>query len=147
MAGPTLTATAELIQQAWQGIGVQVEIAPVDAAGINQTLFGTGAWDVSMVPLTLSLPSQLTPFASGPVPPEGVNFGHFTNAEFEAESKLAATKAGSAGCENWNKAEAALVKDASFVPYFDAVVPTFVKGAKFTMSDSLDPTSIRMLAS
>ncbi|GHH33425.1 ABC transporter substrate-binding protein [Lentzea cavernae] len=147
VAGPTLTSTAELIQQSWQGIGVKVEIAPVDAAGINQSLFGTGAWDVSMVPLTLSLPSQLVSFASGPVPPQGVNFGHISNAEFESESKLAASKAGAEGCDNWNKAEAALVKDASFVPYYDAVVSTFVKGAKFTVSDSLDPTSIRMFAS
>ncbi|MDX3658766.1 ABC transporter substrate-binding protein [Streptomyces sp. ID05-26A] len=145
--GPTLTATAELVQQAWQGIGVRVEIAPADAAGINQTLFGTGAWDASMVPLTLSLPSQFVPFASGPVPPQGVNFGHIDNAEFAAASKQAASLAGAEGCEHWNKAEAALVRDASFVPYYDAVVPTFVKGAKFTISDSLDPTSIRMLAS
>ncbi|SES26012.1 peptide/nickel transport system substrate-binding protein [Lentzea xinjiangensis] len=147
VVGPTLTATAELIQQAWQQAGVRVEIAPADAAGINQTLFGTGAWDVSMVPLTLSLPSQLVSFASGPVPPQGVNFSHITNAEFEAESKQAASMAGAAGCEHWNKAEAALVEDASLVPYFDAVVPTFVKGAKFTISDSIDPASIRMLAS
>jgi peptide/nickel transport system substrate-binding protein len=147
VVGPTLTATAELIQQAWQGIGVKAEIQPVDAAGVNQALFGTGAWDASMTPLTLSLPSQLTPFASGAVPPEGVNFAHITNAEFEAESKQAASMPGAAGCEHWNKAEAALVKDASLVPYFDAVVPTFVKGAKFTISDGVDPASIRMLAS
>ncbi|SEQ16867.1 ABC transporter substrate-binding protein [Lentzea albida] len=147
VAGPTLTATAELIQQSWQGIGVKVEIAPVDTAGVNQTLFGTGAWDVSMVPLSLSLPSQLVSFVSGPVPPQGVNFGHIKNAEYESESKLAASKAGANGCDNWNKAEAALVEDASFVPYYDSVVSTFVKGAKFTMSDSIDPTSIRMLSS
>ncbi|WP_312878193.1 ABC transporter substrate-binding protein [Lentzea indica] len=147
VAGPTLTATAELIQQAWQGIGVKVEIQPVDSAGINQTLFGTGAWDVSMVPVTLSLPSQLVPFASGPVPPQGVNFSHIRNATFEEESKQAATMAGTAGCEHWEKAEAALVKDTDLVPYFDAVIPTFVKGARFTVSDSIDPTSIRMFAS
>ncbi|KOV86697.1 ABC transporter substrate-binding protein [Nocardia sp. NRRL S-836] len=145
--GPTLTATAELIQKAWQEIGVQVTIQPVDAAGLNQTLFGTGAWDVSMAPVTLGLPSQLVPFASGPVPPQGVNFNHITNPEFEEQTKIAATKAGSAGCENWNRAEAALVKNADLLPYFDAVVPTFVKGARFTLDESIDPTSIRMLAS
>ncbi|MFD5829486.1 ABC transporter substrate-binding protein [Lentzea sp. NPDC060358] len=147
VAGPTLTSTAELIQQTWQGIGVKVEIAPVDSAGINQALFDTGAWDASMVPLTLSLPSQLTPFASGTLPPDGVNFAHIANAEFEAQSKEAATKAGKDGCDNWNRAEAALVKDASFIPYYDSVLPVFVKGAKFTISDSVDPTAIRMLAS
>ncbi|WP_439657144.1 ABC transporter substrate-binding protein [Lentzea sp. HUAS TT2] len=147
VVGPTLTSTAELVQQAWQGIGVKVEIQPADAAGINQALFDTGAWDASMVPLTLSLPSQLVPFASGPVPPQGVNFAHIDNTEFTEQSKQAASLAGAAGCEHWNKAEAALVRDASLVPYFDAVVPTFVKGARFTVSDSLDPASIRMLAS
>jgi peptide/nickel transport system substrate-binding protein len=147
VAGPTLTATAELIQQAWQGIGVKVEIQPVDSAGINQTLFGTGAWDVSMVPVTLSLPSQLVPLASGAAPPQGVNFSHIDNATFEEESKKAASIAGTAGCEHWDRAEAALVKDVDVVPYFDALVPTFVKGAKFTMSDGPDPTSIRMFSS
>ncbi|MEV6235128.1 ABC transporter substrate-binding protein [Lentzea sp. NPDC051838] len=145
--GPTFTATAELIQQAWQAIGVQVTIQPVDSAGLNQALFSTGAWDVSMSPVTLGLPSQLVPFASGPMPPQGVNFGHVRNAEFEAESKQAATMPGSAGCEHWNKAESALVKAVDLVPYFDSVVPTFVKGARFTMSDGIDPASIRMLAS
>ncbi|MGZ3145089.1 ABC transporter substrate-binding protein [Lentzea chajnantorensis] len=145
--GPTLTATAELIQKAWQEIGVRVTIQPVDSAGLNQALFSTGAWDVSMAPITLGLPSQLVPFAAGPVPPQGVNFGAITNPEYAEQTKLAATKAGSAGCENWNRAESALVKNADLLPYFDAVVPTFVKGARFTMSDGLDPASIRMLAS
>ncbi|MEU0877367.1 ABC transporter substrate-binding protein [Lentzea sp. NPDC005914] len=145
--GPTFTATAELIQQTWQAIGVQVSIQPVDAAGLNQALFDTGAWDVSMAPVTLALPSQLVPFAAGPMPPQGVNFGHVRNAEFEEQSRQAATMPGSAGCEHWNKAEAALVKAVDLVPYFDSVVPTFVKGAKFTVSDGIDPTSIRMLAS
>ncbi|KJK50592.1 peptide ABC transporter substrate-binding protein [Lentzea aerocolonigenes] len=145
--GPTFTAAAELIQQAWQAIGVQVTIQPVDAAGLNQALFGTGAWDVSMAPVTLALPSQLVSFASGPVPPQGVNFGHVRNAEFEEQSKLAATMPGSTGCEHWNKAEAALVKSVDLLPYVDSVVPTFVKGAKFTLSDGIDPASIRMLAS
>jgi peptide/nickel transport system substrate-binding protein len=147
VAGPTLTATAELVQREWQGIGVKVEIQPVDSAAVNQTLFGTGAWDVSMAPVTLSLPSQLVPFASGPVPPEGVNFGHIANAEFEEQTKQAAAKAGQAGCEHWNRAESALVKDLDLVPYFDALIPTFVKGAKFTISESIDPPSIRMFAS
>jgi peptide/nickel transport system substrate-binding protein len=147
VVGPTFTATAELIQQTWQAIGVQVSIQPADAAGLNQALFATGSWDVSMVPFTLALPSQLVPFASGPVPPQGVNFGHVRNAEFEQQSKQAATMPGSTGCEHWNKAEAALVKAVDLVPYFDSVVPTFVKGAKFTMSDGIDPASIRMLAS
>lgn len=146
-AGPSVTAAAELIQQTWQGIGVQVEIAPVDTAGVNQTLLQTGAWDVSMVPLTLSLPSELVPFASGPVPPDGVNFSHIRNAEYEAETAKAAALAGAEGCEHWNKAESALIKELSFVPYYDSVVPMFVKGARFTVSGSPDPASIRMLAS
>ncbi|ANZ40983.1 peptide ABC transporter substrate-binding protein [Lentzea guizhouensis] len=145
--GPTLTATAELIQKAWQEIGVQVTIQPVDAAGLNQALFSTGAWDVSMAPVTLALPSQLVPFASGPVPPQGANYGHVSNSEYEEQAKQAATKAGNTGCENWNRAEAALVRNADILPYFDSLVPTFVKGARFTMADGIDPTSIRMLAS
>jgi len=77
--GPTEASTAELIQQAWKGLGADVTLKGVDSPGLNTLYFGTGAWDASMAPITLNLPSQLVPFVSGPVPPNGTNFAHLLN--------------------------------------------------------------------
>jgi len=109
-----------------------------------QVLFSTGAWDVSMGPIGLDLPSQLVPFVSGPVPPQGVNFAHVQNKQYDALVQKAATQAGAAGCSDWNAAEVALIKAVDMAPYENTVTPTFAKGAKFTVDDGIDPTSIRM---
>jgi peptide/nickel transport system substrate-binding protein len=143
--GPTEASASELIQQAWKGLGVDVTLKGVDSPGLNTVYFGTGAWDASMAPITLNLPSQLVPFVSGPVPPNGTNFAHIANKDYETSVKTAATKAGSAGCDDWNNAEKALIKNVDAVPYENAVAPTFGKGAKFQVTDGVDPTSIRML--
>ena len=143
--GPTEASAAELIQQAWKGLGADVTLKGVDSPGLNTLYFGTGAWDASMAPITLNLPSQLVPFVSGPVPPNGTNFAHLANKDYESAVAAASTKAGSKGCDDWNKAEKALITAVDAVPYANAVAPTFGKNAKFTVSDDIDPTSIRML--
>lgn len=143
--GPTMAAAAELVQQVWKSIGVDVTLKGVDSPGLNQVLFGTGAWDVSMAPVGVNLPSQLVPFLSGPVPPKGTNFGHIDNAQYQQLTQKAATMAGASGCTDWNNAETALYKAVDAVPYIDSVAPTFGKGATFTVTDALIPTSIRML--
>jgi peptide/nickel transport system substrate-binding protein len=143
--GPTEASTAELIQQTWKGLGADVTLKGVDSPGLNTLYFGTGAWDASMAPITLNLPSQLVPFVSGPVPPNGTNFAHLQNKEYESLVAKAATKAGSDGCSDWNDAEKALIKAVDAIPYENAVAPTFGKGAKFTVGDGIDPSSIRML--
>jgi peptide/nickel transport system substrate-binding protein len=143
--GPTEASAAELIQQAWKPLGVDVTLKGVDSPGLNTLYFGTGAWDASMAPITLNLPSQLVPFVSGPVPPNGTNFAHIQNKDYESAVKTASTKAGSAGCDDWNSAEKALIKSVDAIPYYNTVAPTFGKGAKFTVGDGLDPSSIRML--
>jgi peptide/nickel transport system substrate-binding protein len=143
--GPTESSAAELIQQTWKSLGVDVTLKGVDSPGLNTAYFGTGAWDASMAPITLNLPSQLVPFVSGPVPPNGTNFAHLANKDYESSVKTASTKAGSAGCSDWNAAEKALIKAVDAVPYENTVAPTFMKGAKFVVGDGIDPTSIRML--
>src|SRR3954449_5231420 len=127
-----------------KALGADVTLKGVDSPGLNTAYFGTGAWDVSMAPVTLNLPSQLVSFVSGPVPPDGTNFGHIQNKDYESSVQTAATKAGSDGCDDWNNAEKALVKAVDAVPYENALAPIFGKNATFTVSDALDPTSIRM---
>jgi peptide/nickel transport system substrate-binding protein len=143
--GPTMVAAAELVQQTWRQLGVQVTLKGVDSPGANQALFGTGTWDVSMAPLGLPLPNQLMPFVSGVVPPQGTNFGHIHNAEYDRLVKQAAGMAGAAGCASWNAAESALIRNLDVVPYADSVIPGFAKNARFELREgSIVPSSIRM---
>jgi peptide/nickel transport system substrate-binding protein len=143
--GPTEASAAELIQQGLKALGADVTLKGVDSPGLNTLYFGTGAWDVSMAPITLNLPSQLVPFVSGPVPPNGTNFAHIQNKDYESLVAKAATKAGADGCGDWNDAEKALITAVDAIPYVNTVAPIFGKGAKFTVGDGIDPSSIRML--
>ncbi|WP_370948014.1 ABC transporter substrate-binding protein [Amycolatopsis sp. cg5] len=146
--GPTMASTAELAQQAWKAIGADVTLKAVDSPGLSAVLFGTGEWEVSLGPIGLVLPSQAVPFMSGPSAPDGTNFAHIKNAEYERLVAEAAAMPGEAGCPNWLAAETALFKKVDVVPYTNSVVPFFGSGAKFTISQSsITPSSIRMLAS
>ncbi|WP_261376613.1 ABC transporter substrate-binding protein [Nocardioides sp. J9] len=143
--GETMAATAELAQQEWKKIGVEVEIRGVDLAGLNEALFGTGDWDISAGQVGAALPSQLVPFFGGPTPPGGTNFAHVDNADYKALSTAAAGKVGTDGCEDWAAAEEALLEAVDVVPYADSAYMTFARGARFGLGDvGLDPTSIRM---
>ena len=135
---------AELIQQMLKEIGVAATLKGVDSTGLSEVLFSTGAWDISMGPLTVGLPSQVVPFLSGPVPPQGVNFAHVKNADFDAAVKTASGKVGNAGCSDWAAAEVAAIKAADIVPYYNTVVPIFGKKTQFVADDGVDPASIRM---
>ncbi|MET9002721.1 ABC transporter substrate-binding protein [Amycolatopsis sp. NPDC004169] len=145
--GPTMAPTAELAQQTWKTLGAEVTLKAVDSPGLSQVLFGTGEWEVSLGPLGLTLPSQLVPFVSGPAAPDGTNFGHIANPEYEQGVKQAATMSGAASCPSWEAAETALVKRVDVVPYVDSVVPIYASGARFDVSQgSVSPSSIRMYA-
>lgn len=142
--GPTESAAAELIQQTWEKLGADVELKGVDSPGLSEVLFQTGAWDVSMGPVTTGLPTQLVPFFSGPTPPQGTNFAHLDNADYDAAVKQASGQPGAEGCDNWTAAEVALYKSVDVVSYIDSVIPYFGNGAKFVVNDGIDPASIRM---
>ncbi|KAA2261443.1 ABC transporter substrate-binding protein [Solihabitans fulvus] len=144
-SGPTVAPTAELVQQSWKAVGAEVTLKGVDSPGLSQVLFGTGEWEVSMAPLGLVLPSQAVPFFSGAQPPNGTNFAHIENAEYDGKVRQAAMMAGDASCPTWLAAEAALVKRVDTVSYVDSVVPYFGSGTKFEVNaGSVDPSSIRM---
>ncbi|MEV6647370.1 ABC transporter substrate-binding protein [Amycolatopsis sp. NPDC051371] len=145
--GPTMAPTAELAQQTWKSLGVDVTLKAVDSPGLSQVLFATGEWEVSLGPVGFSLPSQLVPFVSGPAAPDGTNFAHISNPGYGQAARQAASKAGDTSCADWNAAETALVKRVDAVPYFDSVVPTYASGAKFEISQgNVEPSSIRMFA-
>jgi len=145
--GPDGASAAELVQQVWKGLGVDVSIKGLDTPGVNQTLMGTGSWDVSMGQLGFAVPNQLVPFVSGATPPQGTNFAHIHNQDYQAKVQQAAAQPGAQGCPLWEQAEESLIKAVDLVPYYDTVTPTFGVKATFTISqDSITPGSIRMLA-
>jgi peptide/nickel transport system substrate-binding protein len=140
-------AGAEMLQQAWQGLGVNVTLKAVTDAEVGTAIVGgQGSWDVAMLPLGVTLPSQLVPFLSGPGAPNGVNFSGIDNADYSTNVQAASALAGGDGCSKWSASEAAIFQHVDMVPFVDSTIPTFAKGAEFEFSQgSLEPQSIRML--
>ncbi|WP_275294585.1 ABC transporter substrate-binding protein [Amycolatopsis sp. La24] len=146
-AGPTMPPGAELMQQGWKAVGVDVTLKGLDSPGISQALFATGEWDISMAPLGLTLPSQLVPFISGGQPPQGTNFAHIKNPQYNALVAKAATQAGKAGCADWMAAESALFEKQDVVQFANSVISTYGSNAKFDIVNGyIKPTTIRMYA-
>lgn len=145
--GAAVSAAAELATAAWKQIGVKVTLKPQDETAINETVFSSGNWDVIWESLNVSSPDQIVPFMSGTAAPNGTNFAHITNAAYSAGVASASKLPGTAGCADWLKAEAELVKSADVIPFANQVTKTYGYHTTFTISGELLPTSIRMLAS
>jgi peptide/nickel transport system substrate-binding protein len=141
-------AGAELMQKVWTDLGAQVTLRSVSDAEVGTAIVGGQlAWDVALLPLNVTLPSQLTPYLSGPSAPNGVNFSGISNAEYTAAVKEASAVAGTAGCDKWAAAEQAIFQHVDLVPFVNSTVPTFGQGAQFELGGgTLIPQSIRMLA-
>ena len=137
-------AAAELVQATWKELGVDLSVRSADAPTVSETLFVSGDWDVSAVPVSVPLPNMLIPFYAGPTPPNGTNFASIDNAEYAAAVATASTKAGTEGCADWIDAERALLSSTTVVSYADQLTGTYAQKATFIENDGLDPTSIRM---
>ncbi|QNG35658.1 ABC transporter substrate-binding protein [Geodermatophilaceae bacterium NBWT11] len=142
--GASGSAAAELVTAAWQDLGVTVEVTPQDETASIDTLFSTGDWDAAWVALNVSSPDQVVPFVSGPVVPDGNNFAHIANADYDAAVAEASALEGTDGCQTWLAAEAALVGSADVFPFANQETTFFGNGAEFAVGDGLIPTSIRM---
>lgn len=144
--GDSLAAAAELVEQMWTEVGVQVTLQAVTSTQLNEVVFATGAWDAGWIPLTVNLPSQLAPFLSGPATPDGTNFAHLDNATYNASSAKALTTGEvEPACALWNEAETALVKDADVVPMFDSTTGVYYTGGSLAyLSGEMDGSSLRL---
>lgn len=139
-------AAAELAAEAWTDLGVDVEAQELPQAQMQEIMFGTGEWDVVWEPININTPDQLVPFLSGPgVADGGTNFAAIDNADYQAAVETAMTKQGAESCEDWMAAEEALFATADVVPFANQLFKTFGNKAEFTVTGSVDPTSIRML--
>jgi peptide/nickel transport system substrate-binding protein len=146
--GPTFQSAAELVQQVWGKLGVDVQLKGIsDAEAASLVLGGQGPWNAAFLPIGVDLPTQLVPFLSGATPPNGSNFAYIQNPQYTAAVQQAAAKAGTAGCAEWGAAEKALFAQVDLVPFANSVSPTFGQHATFElMQGSILPSSIRMLA-
>jgi peptide/nickel transport system substrate-binding protein len=127
----------------WKEIGVETTLKGIDSNGIGEA-FANGDWDVSLIPISVGLPSMMVPFLSGKTPPDGSNIASINNPEYTAAATSAATKPGQEGCDDWSDAEAALMAAANVIPFAKSVVSVFGNKAEFARTDNLDPTSIRL---
>jgi peptide/nickel transport system substrate-binding protein len=146
-AGSAAAAAAELMQSTWSQLGVKVSLHGITDAELDtEIVAGQAAWNVAIVPIGLTSPSELVPFVSGATPPAGTDFSYIDNAAYTAAVTKASSAEGSAGCPEWNTAESALYKDVDLVPFVDSATATYAKGATFSLSQgSIAPASIRML--
>ncbi|UQU67845.1 ABC transporter substrate-binding protein [Couchioplanes caeruleus] len=143
---PGAPATAELIQQQWTAAGVKVQLKPISEAQVGQIVGGELAWDVALFSITVTLPSQLVSYVSGPTPPQGTNFAFIDNKDYTAAVAAAQKLPGDSGCTQWQAAEKALLQHLDIVPFANSNVPVYAKGATVDLSEGdVDPASIRML--
>ena len=134
-----------LAQAELQSAGASATLDGTTTPNLQATLFGTGDWDVALVPLGVSSPAQLVSFLSGPTPPNGTNFAGIANSTYGKDVTTAMKKAGAAGCKSWLAAEGAIFKHADIVPTSWNTLPIFGKGVKFGLgADGIAPSTLRL---
>lgn len=144
--GTPAADAAQLAAREWGKLGVQVHPQGAPDTQISSVIFGTGAWDIGWVPLTIQFPSDAVPFFSGAVPPAGTNFGHISNPAYQRLTTEAAAKPGTTGCPQWNQAEQALYQRADVIPFAAQTEPYWAKNATFQLGNNGPiPTSVRLL--
>lgn len=144
---PYYRATAELLTQQWRGIGVQVKQAGDAVTTATEVLYKTSNWDVFLTGYNFSLPSQLVPYLSGPVPPAGANIAGLHNKDYDALAAKALTMTPPTACTYWNQAESAIVRDLDIAPISDVKESWFLRKAQARIQryDTPTPTTIRVL--
>jgi peptide/nickel transport system substrate-binding protein len=144
--GPGSGAAMTLAQQELDAAGANASLDGTTTPNLLGTLFGSGNWDVALVPLGVSAPTQLVPFLSGPAPAgNGDNFAGIANATYGSQVASALKSTGATSCGHWLKAEGAIFKHADLAPTYWSTLPTFGKGVKFGLGDQgIAPTTLRL---
>jgi peptide/nickel transport system substrate-binding protein len=145
--GPGIQAGAEFMADAWKKIGADVQLKGSASGAWADALFKTGDWDVSEVPIGVSLPSQLIAYVSGPAAPNGSNFSNIRNDQYAQLAKQAAgLPVDQGGCATWSKAESALFDNYDVVPIAELTTLLASRNAEVFIPGGLaQPTLFRML--
>jgi peptide/nickel transport system substrate-binding protein len=147
--GAGIEASAEYQADAWEELGAQVELRGLASAAYGESLFTTGDWDAAIVPLGLSLPSQLVGYLSGPGPADGgSNFASLDNPQYaDLAGQAAEVPLADGGCDVWAQAESALFDELDLLPLVESTELVAGRGAEVVVRGGLaQPTRIRMLA-
>ena len=116
--GPGSAAAAALMQSQLSSAGDNnVTLDGTTTPNLLGTLFGGGNWDVAIVPLGVSAPSQLVPFLSGATPAGGgVNFAAIHNVAYGNQVAQAQNASGATSCTHWLAAEKAIFRHGDLLP-------------------------------
>ncbi len=145
--GPGSPAAMALAQQQLAAAGDNnVTLDGTTSPNLLGTLFGSGDWDVALVPLGVSAPAQLVPFLSGATPAGGgVNFASINNSGYGNQVAQALKASGATACTHWLAAEKAIFKHGDLAPTMWSTLPTFAKGVKFGLGDQgIAPATLRV---
>jgi peptide/nickel transport system substrate-binding protein len=145
--GPGSPAAMALAQQELSAAGDNnVTLDGTTSANLLGTIFGSGDWDVALVPLGVSAPPQLTPFLSGAGPAGGGdNFASINNVAYGNQVAQALKTSGAKSCTHWLDAEKAIFRHGDLLPTMWSTLPTFAKGVTFSLGDQgVAPTSLRV---
>ena len=99
--GASAGAAMTLAQQDLDAAGATATLDGMTTPGLLGTLFGSGNWDIALVPLGVSAPTQAVPFFSGPTPPNGNNFAGINNAKYGSQVASALKTTGATSCGHW----------------------------------------------
>lgn len=142
-----LTPAMELMQQQLTAAGAKATLAGGTSGAVIGNLFGAGDWDVVVLGIGVSNPSQLTGFLSGPSPPKGSNFAGIANPDYRLAITRANRRVGAQGCKFWLDGERALMQraDVALGPASVGSLITYGKKATFFVGSSgVRPTSLRL---
>ncbi len=144
---PTSSAyAAEYAISRWKAIGAEVRSRSVGGAEVGEVLFGTSDYDISWVPIVVSLPSRFLGFVSGPTPPNGLNFPHTSMPEVERLAREANELTGDAACAKWDEIEKLYLQRVAVLPIVDSDNALLTRDATFAKAGLVIlPTSIRMV--
>lgn len=145
---PTSThaPAAELVKQAWDGLGATTELYANDAAAWSEQLWSTFDWDTGWVQVAPGGPLILSTFFAGPTPDKGgLNFMFVDNPEYNALVEQAKSATPDETCGLWQQAETELIERFDVLPVIDNILPTYQSGAVFDQPNYIQPTTIRML--
>ncbi|WP_283136636.1 ABC transporter substrate-binding protein [Rhizohabitans arisaemae] len=146
LGDPTaVSAAADLTAGDLKAIGAEVVPRGVTDVATGEILFGTSDYDISWIPIFVSLPTRFLGFVSGPKPPNGTNFPNTDLSEVPALAKKANGLTGAESCETWNEIERLYLRSTAVVPVLDSDNAVLTRGATFELSNlRIVPTTIRI---
>lgn len=143
---PTHSASAEIVRESWEDIGISTDLIANDSAGWSERLYETYDWDTGWIQINAQTPALLNNFFDGSTPEDGgVNFMFVDNPRYSELSESALEASPDDTCEYWQAAEKELLDRFDVFPLTYYEQATFMSGATFVETDYIEPTSIRML--